>query len=227
MLDDGRAFGRSGGCAVFVSGGGVPGDTVRVKVRKVKKTTAEASFVELTSPSPDRVAAECPYFGECGGCTLQEMSYDAQKKLKADQVKAKLKRLGGIEEPKVNETIGSDDLKYYRNKAVFAVGPHGEVGFMKGKSHFVMDIDDCMLQTDPAMACAEALRNFLHKTGVRGISQMTVKTAFGTGEVMAVLETEKTQIPQAEKLAEMLDDAVYGAGNEEGGWSLESIAETL
>ena len=224
MLDDGRAFGRSGGCAVFVSGGGVPGDTVRVKVRKVKKTTAEASFVELTSPSPDRVAAECPYFGECGGCTLQEMSYDAQKKLKADQVKAKLKRLGGIEEPKVNETIGSDDLKYYRNKAVFAVGPHGEVGFMKGKSHFVMDIDDCMLQTDPAMACAEALRNFLHKTGVRGISQMTVKTAFGTGEVMAVLETEKTQITQAEKLAEMLDDAVYGAGNEEGGWSLESIA---
>ena len=225
MLDDGRAFGRCDGCAVFVSGGGVPGDTMRVKVRKVKKTTAEASYEELLSPSPDRVAAECPYFGECGGCTLQEMSYEAQKKLKAEQVCAKLTRLGCIEDPKVNKTIGSDNTRYYRNKAVFAVGPHGEVGFLKGKSHFVMDIRDCMLQSDPAMACAEALRTFLRETGVKGINQMTVKTAFGTGEVMAVLETEKAQLPQAEKLAEMLDNAVYSINDEdENGWSLESIA---
>ena len=233
MLDDGRAFGRYEGCAVFVSGGGVPGDTVRAIARKVKKSTVEASLEEVISPSPDRTEAECPFFGKCGGCTLQELSYDAQKKLKADQVRAKLKRLGGIEDPKVNETIGSETLRYYRNKAVFAVGPHGEVGFLKEKSHFVMDINDCMLQSDPAMACAEALRAFIKKYGNAAssrkagprINQMTVKTAFGTGEVMVVLETGSVQIPQMEKLAEMLDDAVYGLNEgEEGGWSLESIA---
>lgn len=225
MLDDGRAFGRCEGCAVFVNGGGVPGDTVKAKIRRVKKSTAEATFEDLVSASPDRIEAECPYFGECGGCTLQELSYEAQKSLKAEQVKAKLKRLGGIDDPKVYDTIGSDDFKYYRNKAVFAVGPHGEVGFLKGKSHFVMDINDCLLQSDPAMACAGALRSFLKRTDVKGISQMTVKTAFGTGEVMAVLETEKAQLPQMEKLAEMLDDAVYSLNDEEGsGWSLESIA---
>lgn len=89
---------------------------------------------------------------------MQELSYGAQKKLKEEQVRAKLKRLGWLDDPKVNEIIGADTLKYYRNKAVFAVGPHGEVGFLKGKTHFVIDIDDCMLQSDAAMVCADALR---------------------------------------------------------------------
>ena len=225
MLDDGRAFGRCEGCAVFVSGGAVPGDTVKAKVTKVKKSSAEAALTEVTVRSDDRITAECPYFGECGGCAMQQLSYEAQRRLKTEQVKAKLKRLGGIEDPKIDDCIGAETLKYYRNKAVFAIGPHGEVGFMKGKSHFVLDISDCMLQSDAAMVCADALRAFLKETGVRCITQLTVKTAFGTGEVMAVLDSESKEIPQIEKLIGMFDDAVYSLNeDEEGGYSLESVA---
>ena len=232
MLNGGRAFGRCEGCAVFVSGGAVPGDTVKVKVTKANKSSAEASLCEIVDTSPDRIAAECPYAGSCGGCTLQELSYEAQKRLKEEQVRAKLKRLGGLDEPKVNEMIGADTLKYYRNKAVFAIGHHGEVGFMKGKSHFLMDIDDCMLQSDAAMVCADALRVFLKETGIKGITQLTVKTAFGTGEVMAVLDSDNKEISQIEKLVEMFDDAVYSLSFDENGdpieaaqtFSLESVA---
>ncbi len=232
MLDDGRAFGRCEGCAVFVSGGAVPGDKIRAKMTKVKKSSAEAVLTEIVESSPDRIAAECPHFGQCGGCAMQELSYEAQKNLKTEQVKAKLKRLGGLEDPKVNDCIGAETLKYYRNKAVFAVGPHGEVGFMKGKSHFVIDIDDCMLQSDAAMVCADALRTFLKETGVRGITQLTVKTAFGTGEVMAVLDSESREIRQIEKLVGMFDDAVYSLNYDEEEetskdamqYSLESVA---
>ena len=232
MLDDGRAFGRYEGCAVFVSGGAVPGDDVKARVAKAKKSSAEAAVTEIVAASPDRIHAECTYAGICGGCTMQALSYEAQKKLKEEQVRAKLKRLGGLEDPKVNKMIGADTLKYYRNKAVFAVGPHGEVGFLKGKTHFVMDIDDCLLQTDAAMVCADALRAFLRQTGVREITQLTVRTAFGTGEVMAVLETDKKDIPKIEKLVEMFDDAVYSLSCDEEGnpaadtqaYSLESVA---
>lgn len=232
MLDDGRAFGRYDGCAVFVSGSAVPGDTVSVKITKAKKSSAEAAVTEILYPSPDRIEAQCPYFNKCGGCTLQELSYDAQKKLKTDQVRSKLVRLGGLENPQVNNIIGAETLKYYRNKAVFAVGPHGEVGFNKGKSHYVVDIEDCMLQTDAAMVCADALRAFLRMSGVKCITQMTVKTAFGTGEVMVALESEKKDIPQIDKLAEMLDDAVYSLSQQDEesdnadatDFSLESIA---
>ena len=243
MLDDGRAFGRSEGCAVFVSGGcsigkgrraagAVPGDRITAKVTKAKKSSVEAVLTAIIDGSPDRIKAECPYFEECGGCTLQELSYDAQKKLKTDQVRSKLTRLGGLIDPAVNAIIGADTLKYYRNKAVFAVGPHGEVGFKKGKSHFVIDIEDCMLQTDAAMVCADALRHFLRSSGLKCITQMTVRTAFGTGEVMVVLETEKKEIPGLEKLIGMLDDAVYSLScdeegqpvNDEQAFSLESVA---
>ena len=243
MLDDGRAFGRSEGCAVFVSGGcsigkgrraagAVPGDRITAKVTKAKKSSVEAVLTAIIDGSPDRIKAECPYFEECGGCTLQELSYDTQKKLKTDQVMSKLIRLGGLIDPAVNAIIGADTLKYYRNKAVFAVGPHGEVGFKKGKSHFVIDIEDCMLQTDAAMVCADALRHFLRSSGLKCITQMTVRTAFGTGEVMVVLETEKKEIPGLEKLIGMLDDAVYSLScdeegqpvNDEQAFSLESVA---
>ena len=237
MLDDGRAFGRYEGCAVFVSGkcetaaGAVPGDRIRARVLKAKKSSAEASLSEIVTPSPDRITAECPHAGACGGCAMQELSYDAQKRLKTEQLRAKLKRLGGLEDPDVKDIIGADTLKYYRNKAVFAVGPHGEVGFRKGKSHYVIDVDDCMLQSDAGMVCADALRHFLRMSGVRCIRQMTVRTAFGTGEVMAVLESDKKDIPQANTLIEMLDDAVYSL-NSDGGetssgdrkYSLEAVA---
>ena len=247
-LDDGRAFGRCDGLAVFVRGGcsgadgmlykgAVSGDVARVEITKVKKNSAEAVLKEIVSPSPERIKAECPYFGECGGCTMQELSYDAQLSLKQDQVKSKLERLGGLDNPKVCEIIVAHSLKYYRNKATFAVGPHGEVGFMKGKSHFVMDIEDCMLQTDAAMVCADALRHFLYSLAGHGLAgslirQMTVRTAFSTGEVMVVLEGDKKEIPGIEKLIEMLDDAVYSLSVDEEGeeaeggtfYSLESVA---
>ena len=204
MLDDGRAFGRCEGCAVFVSGGAVPGDTVKAKVTKVKKSSAEAALTEVTITSADRAAAECPYFGECGGCAMQELAYDAQKRLKTEQVRAKLKRLGGIEDPKVNDCIGAETLKYYRNKAVFAIGPHGEVGFMKGKSHFVIDIDDCLLQSDAAMVCADALRTFLKGTGIRCITQLTVKTERIGGKILEVYNITKSY-----QGIKMVDDYSY------------------
>ena len=243
MLDDGRAFGRYEGFSVFVSGGcslgkgreaagAVPGDHVTARVTKVRKSSAEAVLTAVTDPSPDRETSDCRYMKECGGCTLRELSYEAQKRLKIDQVRSKIARLGGIDDPCVAPMIGADSLKYYRNKAVFSVGPHGEVGFVRGKSHFVTDIEDCLLQSDAAMVCADALRHFLKSFGISCISRMTVKTAFGTGEVMVVLESEKKDIPHIETLTEMLDDAVYSLGcNEEGeaidvtlAFSLESVS---
>ena len=51
MLDDGRAFGRYDGCAVFISGSAVPGDVVSARVTKAKKTSAEASVTDILEPS--------------------------------------------------------------------------------------------------------------------------------------------------------------------------------
>ena len=37
-----------------------------------------AETLKILQPSPDRVEPVCPYFGTCGGCTFQHLSYEKQ-----------------------------------------------------------------------------------------------------------------------------------------------------
>ena len=130
----------------------------------------------------------------------------------------------------------------YRNKAGFPVSTGGiitrkggivenlgepAVGFYRTKSHEVVDAPECYLQSGAAMAAAAALRQFMIEDNITGwdpkwekglMKQLIVKTGFHTGEVMVILTINGKGIPNMQKLAEMLDDAIY-----EAGYSLESI----
>jgi 23S rRNA (uracil1939-C5)-methyltransferase len=59
-----------------------PGDEITCRLTKVKKNYAEADLVEVLVPSLTRVTPKCPYFGTCGGCQLQHLSYDTQAEYK-------------------------------------------------------------------------------------------------------------------------------------------------
>ncbi len=133
-------------------------------------------------------------------------------------------------------------IERYRNKAVMKISTGGlmtkkggiqvpvhepRVGFLPAKSHEVTDCQDCRLQIGTAMAAAEATRRFMEEDHIcsyderwdKGLmKQMTVRTAFGTGEVMVIYDINGKGIPNAAKLVEYLDDAVYEAGG-----SLESV----
>ena len=95
---DSLAFGGNGvarlnGFVVFVRRG-LPGDTVRARVTKVKRGFAEATALEVITPGPGRVVAPCPHFGACGGCRFQYYAYDRQVEAKEAQVRDALVRLG-------------------------------------------------------------------------------------------------------------------------------------
>ena len=87
---------------IFVNGA-YPGDTVSARVKKIKKSYAEALTEEVISPSPKRVAARCKYFGVCGGCKQQDLDYRQQIDYKQEQVEDIFKRTrprkSDIEEP--------------------------------------------------------------------------------------------------------------------------------
>ena len=63
---------------------------------KAKKTYGYGKLLSLVSPSPDRVKARCPIARQCGGCQIQEMSYESQLRFKEKLVVNNLERLGGI-----------------------------------------------------------------------------------------------------------------------------------
>jgi 23S rRNA (uracil1939-C5)-methyltransferase len=116
---EGRTIGRHEGFVVFVDGA-VPGDSVKVRLLKVKKSYAEARVVSVEQPSPHRVPPRCRHFGPCGGCKWQHVDYPAQLRFKQQHVVDAFERIGGFINPPVQPIIGSDDIFFYRNKMEYS-----------------------------------------------------------------------------------------------------------
>lgn len=256
MTVQGQGVGRAeDGRAIFVRGA-LPGDVITCRITKLKKRYAFANLQDIDIPSPDRQTPFCMYDEECGGCMYEALSYEGQLRLKEKHVRDALARLGGVEEPVLRPIVGMESPFRYRNKATMPVSTGGiitrkggivepigapEVGFFRGRSHDVVDCQDCLLQAEPAMAAAEALRRFMEEDHITAydpkwekglLRHMTIRTAFGTGEVMVILVTSGGGIPGAAKLIRMLDEAigsipwpedVEGELPDESPYSLESV----
>ncbi len=214
------------GLTIFVSGA-YPKDRVRASIVKIKKNYAIAETLEIIEESPHREKEFCPHADECGGCTFCGYSYEGELAIKSKQVRDKLERLGGLEAPTVRDiiSIGTTSVRptAYRNKAEFAVGIDGSVGFYGSKSHRVFDCRECKLQMPSAMAAAAALRKYIaevkpfiydRKRGKGLLRGMVVKTAAGTGEVMVIIVATAVELPQAQLLADLMDEYIFEVGFE-------------
>ena len=108
MTDDGKGLGRLSGLAIFVAGA-VPGDKVSARITRLKKRYAFAETITLLEASAARVQPPCPYYQECGGCSMLELSYEEQLRIKRKNIITKLERIGALEEPTVREVMGAAD----------------------------------------------------------------------------------------------------------------------
>lgn len=108
MTDDGKGLGRLSGLAIFVAGA-VPGDKVSARITRLKKRYAFAETITLLEASAVRVQPPCPYYKDCGGCSMLELSYDEQLRIKRKNIITKLERIGALEEPTVREVVGAAD----------------------------------------------------------------------------------------------------------------------
>src|SRR5436190_8902324 len=83
---------REDGYVVFVDGA-LAGERVEAQIIKPKGSYAEARLIKVLEPSADRREPLCPYFGTCGGCALQHMSYEEQLRAKTKHVRELLERI--------------------------------------------------------------------------------------------------------------------------------------
>lgn len=202
---EGEGIGRVEGMAVFVPKT-LPGDVAEVRIIQKKSSYAKAELVELVSPSASRIEPACPHYKECGGCTFQELSYKAQLLHKQERVTEALRRIGGIQDPDVSPIIGMKEPVHYRNKATFPI-QNGKIGYFKAKSHDIVPIGECMIQSVPAVALARAFGDFLREHPKNIYRHLVVKTA-STGEVMAIIVANKNDVSRLEELVDCLDVAV-------------------
>lgn len=152
----GEGVARIEGKAVFVAGT-IPGERVRVRVTDDRKRWARADLLEVLEPAVDRVTPPCPYVPDCGGCDLQHIAPDAQRRLKTQVVVEQLQRLGGLTDPVVQpcRTVGPD--VGYRTHAQLHADDDGRLGFHQAGSHDVVPIDRCLVLTDATQAVRDAV----------------------------------------------------------------------
>ena len=91
----GEGVGRMDDFVVFVPFV-IAGETVEAEITEVKKNFARAKLLRVVTPSPERVAPECRYFGACGGCQYQHIAYPAQLRFKHKQIADLFERVGKI-----------------------------------------------------------------------------------------------------------------------------------
>lgn len=53
-------------------------------------------MINVLEPSNSRVEPKCPFARKCGGCQIQEMSYEKQLEFKERKVRGNLERIGGF-----------------------------------------------------------------------------------------------------------------------------------
>ena len=155
MAHGGHCVARVDGRAVFVRHA-LPGERVVVEVTEGTDGDRfwRADAVEVLTAHPDRVPAPCPYAGTggCGGCDFQHVALDRQRQLKGDVVREQLQRLAGLDVPVTVEAVAGDvgGLGWRTRQRYVDLG-EGRTGMRKHRSHEVVPVDRCLLESpDPA-----------------------------------------------------------------------------
>ena len=155
-----------GGLVVFVRGA-VPGDRVRARVTKSKRSFAEADTAELLEPSPERIEPAVPH----PGAPWQVLPYERQLREKEAQVRDALERIGRFPSPPVEPIAPAVERLRYRNKVEysFGTGEHGELelGFHRpGRWDLIEDVRQDILASERVDELRDAARAWCREEGL-------------------------------------------------------------
>ena len=210
LAHGGAGVARSDGYVVFVRGA-VPGDRVRARIGKSKRSFAEADAVELLEPSPDRVEPVAPH----PGAPWQVLPYEIQLREKQDQVRDALARIGRFEEPPVEPIVPALEPLRYRNKLEYSFGEDDEgelvLGFHRpGRFDVIDDVALDILASERVDELREAVKAWCRAEGLTAwdrraqnglLRNLVVREGRRTGQLQARLVTSPGSSFRVDELA--------------------------
>ncbi len=217
---DGSSIARIHDMVVFIPGGAV-GDQCDIRIVKIAKKYAYGRIERIIISSKHRIEPECPYAVKCGGCCYWHLTYEEELRAKAAKVHDALQRIGGIT-MQPEHICGSDRIYHYRNKAQYPVGRNEQgiiTGFYRARSHDIIPMEHCLIQTELADTLACCVREWMEcyhiapyneKTHNGLIRHIYVRTGFATGQVLLCLVTKNSKLPATEELISAARKAVPG-----------------
>ena len=202
----------------------IPGQKVSFLVNKVRKGKAEGRLLEVLESSPLEQTAQCPHFGECGGCTYQSLPYEEQLRLKEKQVRDMMAdAIGDACEYEFLGIKGSPRQYAYRNKMEFSFGDAYKGGPLalgqhkRGSFYDIITVTDCQIVDTDFCDILKATVDFFGEKGVSFFHRLThegilrhllVRKAVKTQEILVDL-VMTTQMEDKEQ-----EDAMLAAWKE-------------
>ncbi|HSO76508.1 MAG TPA: class I SAM-dependent RNA methyltransferase [Blastocatellia bacterium] len=194
----GDAVARHNGLAVFVQFA-APNERLRVRITELKKNFARAVVEEVLTQSPSRREAPCRYFGQCGGCQLQHVSYQAQLEAKTGFVRDALERVGKIDWPREIEIKHAAEFGY-RARAQVKIERANEaatrIGFARAGSRSVCAVESCAILLPELDAALGALRKSAAANPGRPAAARTrTETNIAAGDSAVSFEPQVGELP--------------------------------
>ena len=217
---NGEGIGKVDGYTLFIKDA-VIGDRVEAKVMKAKKNYGYARLMKILEPSEARVQPRCAFARKCGGCQIQEMSYEQQLAFKERKVRGNLERIGGFAPELLDRVtdpaVGMDEPFGYRNKAQFPFGTDREgnpvTGFYAGRTHDIIANTDCALGVPVNREILEIILAFMkeyripsydERTGQGLLRHVLIRYGFTTKEIMVCFVVNGSSIPHVDELIRRL-----------------------
>lgn len=207
----------------------VPGDRVLATIQKNRKRFFEAKVEKILVESPDRITPPCRYFGTCGGCSWQNMTYEKQLEWKSVNVRDVFQRIGKIDTD-FKQIMGAEMEYGYRNKMEFSFGasrwlteeeinsglPIEDKDFafglhLPGRYDKIIDIKSCDLQQSYANEILNAVRLYAgdfklsaynvrsHEGFLRGL---IIRHSKLNDEFLTIMITQKPKTDEENKFIE-------------------------
>lgn len=213
---DGAGVARLDGMVVFVQGG-IRGELCQVRLTHVGRSALWGVVREVTEPSPARISPDCPYYDRCGGCHFRHMTYAEELEAKRVRVEDCLRRLGGAN-VRVTEILGAAQPERYRNKAQFPVAPGPRIGFYQARTHKVVDVADCLLQSQAAARLRGAVKDWMTQYSIpaynekarAGLVRHVYVRTNRRGESLCCLLVNGVGVPRERELVKALRAAEPG-----------------
>ncbi|MBN2054071.1 class I SAM-dependent RNA methyltransferase [bacterium] len=163
----GDGLARVNGAVCFIPGV-APGDVAEVRITSVNKSFLRADLLRVLEPAPGRREPPCPYFGTCGGCSLQQLTYDAQTAAKQEMVEDALRLLLKSQDLFPAPLIPSPREFGYRIRTRLHVKRlhRGSVlGFYEARSRRIVDVASCLLLPPALDGALSTLRECIPASG--------------------------------------------------------------
>ena len=212
---EGEGIAKIDGLTVFVPGS-IKGEKCEILIVKVLASHAYGKIVNIIEKSENRKESDCATYKRCGGCSLRHMTYESTLKLKR-QVVQNLVNKGLTKKVEVLETIGMENPYNYRNKAQYPVGLNSEgqpeVGVFAQRTHTIIPIQTCLIQTEISQKIAKTILNFVKEKNIQVYNEenqkgllrhIVTKVGKYTNQVMCILVVNDSKFNQEQELVKLL-----------------------